>query len=342
MKAREGDLIETDRRLIFDVKGLVHPPNRVVAFIRYFPSETGARRREGKPYGKVYSLSERYAWLRKSFPEYLVYDDVFGDVFCEVPLCDVKKHFRPVEKLGRLRRAGGLGVLEEKALCFASLLKEGADVSWSCVGVSGSVLVGLQTVGSDVDLVVYGGENCRRVHAFLEETLEGESSLVRAYSEEDLVALFAFRSKDTEMGFEDFLRVELRKVLQGKFMGTDFFVRCVKDWSEVDEKYGDVRYGNVGYVKVCATVVDDSESIFTPCVYRVKGVNVLGGHNADADVGQILEVASFRGRFCEQARVGEKIVAQGKLEEVTKIASGSRYFRVLLGGKPSDFMVLQS
>ena len=44
MRAREGDYIKTFKKLIFDVKGLVHPSNRIVAFIRYFPCEKGERK----------------------------------------------------------------------------------------------------------------------------------------------------------------------------------------------------------------------------------------------------------------------------------------------------------
>jgi predicted nucleotidyltransferase len=40
-KAREGDLIETRSNAFFDVKGLVHPPRKVVAFIRFFPNPKG-------------------------------------------------------------------------------------------------------------------------------------------------------------------------------------------------------------------------------------------------------------------------------------------------------------
>jgi predicted nucleotidyltransferase len=39
MMAREGDLIRTKSGVVFDVKGLVHPPNRIIAFPRFIPSE---------------------------------------------------------------------------------------------------------------------------------------------------------------------------------------------------------------------------------------------------------------------------------------------------------------
>ena len=58
MKAREGDLIETREGLIFDVKGLTHPPDRVISYVRYFPHSTGDRERGGIKYEKVYSLKE--------------------------------------------------------------------------------------------------------------------------------------------------------------------------------------------------------------------------------------------------------------------------------------------
>jgi predicted nucleotidyltransferase len=54
------------------------------------------------------------------------------------------------------------------------------------------------------------------------------------------------------MSFEDFEKVETRKTFQGMYEGTDYFVRFVKDWHEVDEQYGDVCYENAGYAKISA------------------------------------------------------------------------------------------
>lgn len=59
-------------------------------------------------------------------------------------------------------------------------------------------------------------------------------------------------------------------------------------------------------------------------------------------INQIEEIASFRGRFCEQARNGETVIAQGKVEQVTDRKQNREYFRLLLGNKPSDYMLLAS
>ena len=165
--------------------------------------------------------------------------------------------------------------------------------------------------------------------------LEDGKSLVKPYSLKELRGLFDFRSKDTVTSFEDFVRTDSRKVLQGKFMDRDYFVRFVKDWNEVKEQYGTVLYKPVGYAKIKAKVVDDSEAIFTPCCYKIENVEILEGLHVEP----LEEIVSFRGRFCEQARSGEVVFAQGKVEMLQREGARER-FRLLLGNKVSDHMIL--
>jgi predicted nucleotidyltransferase len=337
LEAREGDVIETRGGVFFDVKGLVHPPSRVIAFIRYFPNEKGGRKKDGKAYGKVYSLSERYTLLKKRFPQYLVYDPVFDETLCEVPKSDIQRRYQPSEKLRELRGSKRLDPVENKVLRLTQLLKEEAGIPDDAMGISGSIMVGLHTTHSDIDPIVYGAKNCRKVHSALERMLKKGHAQIKPYKLEELKALFDFRSKDTVVSFESFVRTESRKVLQGKFMGTDYFIRYVKDWDEIQENYGDIQYKNVGHCKIEARVVCDSEAIFTPCVYRVEDAKLLDGSQCEP----IEEIASFRGRFCEQARTGETVIAQGKVEHVNDRRTGREYLRLLLGNKPSDCMILK-
>jgi predicted nucleotidyltransferase len=336
MRAREGDLIKTENHVIFDVKGLVHPPKRLIAFPRYIPSPQGTRRGQKDLYGKIYSFSERFQFLEQHMPDLIVHDTVFDEVLCEVPVGTVAERYEPVEKLRLLRTSKALGDLERKVVQLAEELKEAAGIPWSSIGISGSVLAGLYTAKSDVDPVVYGVENCRRAYAALENLLQDDASGFKPYTREELQALFDFRSKDTIMSFEDFARVERRKAFQGMFGGTDYFIRFVKDWSQVSEQYGDICYRNSGYARITATIADDSEALFTPCTYRIENVTVAEG----AKLEPIREIASFRGRFCEQARKGEAVTAQGKVELVTDKISSSEYYRLILGNKPEDYMAL--
>jgi len=335
IRAREGDVIETVDNAFFDVKGLIHPPARVVAFIRFVPDLKGNRKHNGTTYRKVYALSERYALLKNVFPRYLVYDSVFDEHLCEVSSEYVENHYRPDDCLRELRRRGKLDKLENQALQFVELLKETANLSWNQLGISGSILVGLHTPTSDIDPIVYGSESCRKAYAALKLLLEDKKNPVKPYSPDGLRRLFDFRSKDTITSFEDFVRTESRKILQGTFMGRDYFIRFVKDWNEVEEEYGTIQYKSVGYARIKATVIDDSDMIFTPCCYKIEDVKFLDG----TPVQTIEEIVSFRGRFCEQARNGETVVAQGKVERVQKLGEREHY-RLLLGNKTSDHMIL--
>lgn len=334
MKAREGDLIETQERVIFDVKGLIHPPGKIVAFPRFIPTPTGKRKRKDVRYDKIYSLSKRYRLLECQLPKYLVNDPIFGERLCEVPEEAVSRHYDPIDRLQELRESTQLDPLETSALRCVEFVQRCAGGLGGQVGMSGSLLCKLHTAQSDIDPIIYGEKNARRVYETLRSMMHLDDTPLRAYTGEELKALYDFRSKDTEISFTDFLATERRKVLQGKFQGHDVFIRCLKDWNEIEERYDDVVYRNVGYARIKATVVDASEALFTPCRYSIADVHVLKGQPP----AEVTEIVSFRGRFCEQAEQGEVVVAQGKVEKADR-KSGPTVFRLLLGNRPSDFMI---
>jgi predicted nucleotidyltransferase len=336
MKAREGDLIKTKQGVIFDVKGLTHPPNKIIAFPRFIPSPQGTRKSKNATYGKIYSLNERFQYLQQNHPDLIVFDPIFGETLCEVPTNQITHHYQPPEKLASLRTKKHPTTLENKALRLAEKLQQKANIPQNALGISGSIMAGLTTEKSDIDPLVYGAENCRKAYNALQQLLKDGDSGFKPYSKEELQVLFDFRSKDTQMSFEDFVLVESRKAFQGKFLETDYFIRFVKDWNETNEQYGDVCYKNSGYAKIQANIADASDSLFTPCTYRVQDVHVVCGSKLEP----ITEVVSFRGRFCEQAANGEAIEAQGKVELVTDKRNSTELYRLILGNKPSDYMVL--
>lgn len=334
VRAREGDFIDTHEGLIFDVKGLVHPPDRVIAYLRYLEDPSGDRRRGDRMYIKVYPLSDREKIIESRYPQYLTYDPVFGDHLQQVPHESVRKLYQPAKKVSELLKGHCLDRVQMQALEFVHSLHDESSVRLGKLGLSGSILVDLHTESSDIDVVAYGRENCLSVHESLKQLVRNKKGTIARYSSRDLERLYESRSKDTRMPLEDFVRLERRKFCQGMFRGRDFFTRFLLDWNEVNEKYGDRTYVPLGYSRIKARVEDDSGSIFTPCLYTVSEAQVLEG----TSVQPITGITSFRGRFCEQAKKGETVIAQGKAEKVVE-RDRTESFRLVLGAKPSDFMI---
>ncbi len=328
----EGFFIEDLDGLIFDVKGLLHPPNRVIAYLRYFPDNYGERERGGVRYRKVYSLAERDAILKAKRPEYLYFDPVFGIILEGVPRKRVARIYDPREKLSQLlgRERSGL---EEAAAHLALKIARNAKIPLSSIGVSGSMLVGLAGKSSDIDLVVFGEENSRKAYEAV-GALMSEGEDVKPYDEIGLKRLYEFRIEDTTMSYEEFVRSERRKHMSGLVMNYDFFLRFVKFPEEYGESYGEKRYNPLGYALIEGVVSDDSDSIFTPCRYVLEKARVLDGVKKP-----VSEVFSLRGRFSDQAREGEKIIARGKIEAVK--SEEGEYFRLVIGGEKGDFLVVK-
>jgi predicted nucleotidyltransferase len=336
INAREGDFIETIDNLIFDVKGLVHPPDRVFAYVRYIEDPNGDRERNGKKYKKIYSLNERDSFLRKNYPQYLYFDPYLNRIIESVPLINISKHYKPIERLKEMyKKFPVLDKIEKEAMEMVLLLIEEANISLNNIGISGSILVNLYNNFSDIDLIIYGKENCLKIYKTLNEVI-GKNIFIKRYSIEDLKKLYDFRVKDTNISFEDFLKVEKRKVFQGKFKNRDYFIRFIKEFEENNEKYGDKTFIPMGYTCIKAKVIDDSDSIFTPCCYIIDEVKYMDNLNYKP----LKQIISYRGRFCEQARIGEKIIAQGRIEKVS--LKNEEYYQLVIGENIKDFMIIEA
>jgi predicted nucleotidyltransferase len=327
---KEGEYLETGENLIFSVKGLLHPPTHVIAFPKYVPIPGKINRRKG--YKKIESLSESYRFLKENYPEYLRFDPVFNQILAEVPLAKIRRVFSPQDFLQNLLKKEKLDRVEKDSVSFVNLIAEYSSIPILNMGISGSLMVGLHTETSDIDLVVYGFKQSLMVYEALRRLVKEKNTPVKSYTRKDLERLYRFRVKDTQMSFRKFVQTETRKVLQGVFYGREYFVRLVKEHWETGEKYGEKRYLPVGPIELKAEVADDKESIFTPLKYLIKNVLILKGKKVD-----VKEIVSFRGRFCEQAKTSEKIFVRGTLEKVS--SAEDEYYRVIVGGRKEDVII---
>ena len=329
LRGREGDFIELDDGSIFEVKGLSHPPHGVIAYPRYIPDESGERSKEGRRYRRLHTLAEKEEFLKNRFPEYYTFNPYYQRMLPIIPWSRVRKHYTPQQTVTELLTANNLAGLRLKVLHFLKYVAEIADVPLEKLGISGSIMLGLEDEGSDIDLVVYGLRESQKVRDAILKAMAG-GGLIRRLKGECLKDLYLLRSKDTQMSYEDFKRVEERKSNQGLFDDTPFFIRYLKDWGEVDERYGEYQIRRLDYAKITAEVLDASQAHLTPAIYLLKDVHVLSGPSW-LTVDRLI---TWRGRFAEQAYEGEAIIAQGYVEEY--LHKGGVLRQMVVGEEPED------
>ena len=333
----ESHYLETVEDLFFAVKGLVHPPDRFLACLRYAPDPAGERQAGGRRYRRLYHFAEQEALLQQAYPHYLAFDPICQATLQSVPRSHIRKVYDPRLGLEDLRRQTERSGLVEDCVAFATLLAREAGVPAAALGVSGSLLIGLQTPASDLDLTVYGAQHGWAVHRALHRLLDsGANPELRRLAGQGMQALYAERVADTRMAFGDFLAVERDKVNQGQFRDRPYFLRFVPAPAEIVESYGDCHYTPAGRATVIARVTDATASIFTPCTYTLGEVAFLDG----VPLADLHDLVSFRGRFCEQAQAGDRIEACGMVEKV-QAREGGAWHRLLLGNAAEDTMTLR-
>lgn len=317
----EGDYIETIEGLIFTVKGLFHPEGQVIAYLRYVPDVAGDRFYKGARYRRVYDISKTTDFLERRYPQYLSRIESLSRTLQSVPTESIVEVHKPVDGLRKIRTRSESD-LEKIVERFTSAISSESGVKIDMMGVTGSVLIGLSTPFSDVDIIVYGEEAGRRAYKALKKLRE-EVDWISPYDEKTVKKVVDARWGDTELGLERFKEIETLKVLHGYVAGRDYFVRLVKWPREVEQE---TRSRPIGEARLKGFIAEDRDSIYTPCTYRVKDAVFIGTQF----MYDVSELVSFRGKFTEQVLKGEYFEARGVLEEVEY--RNRTVHRLILGG----------
>jgi predicted nucleotidyltransferase len=334
----EGDYIETKKdSLFFDVKGLLHPTDRKICFLRFYPNPNGDRLKNEVLYKKVYNIKDRYSVLRKKYPEYLFYSKNLDLELQGVKIDEIKQIYTPRRFFGNLKSKSNLTKIESssKKLC-EFLIKEG-EIPEDSIGVSGSLMIGLNKADSDIDLIIYGTKISLDFQNKLKELFE-KSNDFRMYNMKEFKTHFNWRFGGSHIPLQNFIKTEKRKLHQGKFNGIDFFIRYIKSQEDWEGNFYDYRYKNYGRIKLKAKIINSDDSIFTPCSYKIMVLKLLK-IDKNVNINEICEINSFRGRFCEQAKNGEIVLVEGKLEKVV-FQNKEEFFRILLTDQIQDKMIV--
>jgi predicted nucleotidyltransferase len=208
--------------------------------------------------------------------------------------------------------------LHAAAAQFTLAVSRKSGVPTNRMGLTGSSLISLNSPTSDLDLIAYGEVECRKIHKTLANLRE--KGTIQAYSQDSIGHILENRWGNTGHNLSLYRDLETSKLLHGLSYGREYFWRFLKPTADVETSKP------LSVQTVTARVVDDGDSIFTPCRYHVE----------PQTREKVSEFFSYRGKFTEQARIGDIVRARGILEEVS--TSEGVIHRLILGG-PGDYML---
>lgn len=315
-KPKDRDFLRTCEGMFFCVTGYLHPPDRYTAYLKYSPTSDGkwedeatAYRRE-LPYYHVRNVAKTIRYLEERYPAY-VQDCPVRDFRFSVVLRErVARYYVPEARLREILR-DPQDPLEEQARDLALHMATGAGVDPAALGITGSVLIDLHNPGfSDIDLTVYGLDNARRLREALRE---GRVPRVRRLDDAFMMKWCEGLAKRFPLTVEEAQYFATRRWNYGTYQGRYFSVHPIRSDDEITEAYGEHIYRSRGSGRIRATVVDASEALFIPAVYRVEDVRLLEG---DSEVARVREIVSYEGLYRDIVEANSAIEAKGKLETV--------------------------
>lgn len=306
------DFIETSEGLVFAVVDAGLEAGRALCFLRYAPIE-GRLRKLGTDAANAY--------LKAQAPGYLFHSARLDALLHGVPVERIRRHHRPRARIASLLAAEPQDAMEAKLLRLLELFAA-RGVELDRFGVTGSLLLGVQTPASDLDVVVYGREAFFQTRAAVRAACSaGElAGLDEADWQE------AYGRRGCALDFAEYCWHERRKYNKGLVDGSKFDITLIGEGLPLDA--GPVR--KRGMARVRAEVVDAQYAYDCPALYRLRHP-------------ELSEALSFTQTYAGQAEAGETVEIAGLLEETAQgrlriVVGGSReapgqYIKVLRGGK---------
>ena len=343
---RDRDFLQTSEGFFFCVVGPLHPPKRVISYLKYVPSESGVWGKGEKRFSRILknytipNLLETFTFLERNYPHYIFHSSVDNITLTAVPHENIEAHFKPEQKLAQLRLTSQSDSLQDKLLRFTRFLEEISGVPNGSFGVTGSILLDIhQSTFSDLDVTVYGVKNSWALRNALTESSTSDMPTQRLAGKPREEWCFK-KAKQYPLTPAEASKIYERKWNLGFFEDTSFSIHPVKLESEVAEEYGQKTYYPCDQVTIRAVVCDNTDSLFLPSAYQLEEVEVLEGPR----LGKITEVVSYESLYDSLAENGESIVARGKLERVLERGTSREQYRVLVGspeGKGKEYIKLK-
>jgi len=260
---------------------------------------------------KLYTAKNYQSLLetfRNNFPNYVYFCPFREKEVISTPLDSIKRVYASKECLRSLKKITNKDILQRTTLNLIELLSSESDVVEEDFGIHGSIPLNMHTAESDIDLVVYGKQNFRK----LEKTVD---KLVRGGT----------------MSYVINNRLDAARLYKGRYSNKIFMYSTVRKPEEVNSKYGTHRYMPVNRVKFQCTIRDDSEAVFRPAIYTIENYEPV--HSASMfSKGEVPKlVVSMIGCYRNVAKRGSKIEVSGMLERVENVKTDEIFYQVVVG-----------
>ena len=260
---------------------------------------------------KLYTAKNYRTFLetfRKNFPNYVYFCPFRGKEVIAAPLNAIEKVYVPKESLQFLLKKKSKDSLQKITIDLIKLLSNESGISLEDFGVHGSIALDMHTEKSDIDIVVYGSRNFRK----LEKTI---NKLVDAGT-----LSYVFNN-----------RLDAARRFKGRYRNKIFMYNAIRKPEEIHAKYGTQKFTPLHPVKFKCIVEDDSEAMFRPAIYKIQNYKPQNQTSSlpEEKIPEI--VVSNIGCYRNVARKGEEISVSGMLERVEKIETGEIFYQVVVG-----------
>ena len=314
---------------MFYAFGYEHPKGRVIAFPKYIPAQhrelfkvkflrkTWKRGKQQLLRAEKLYTAENYSTFlevfRQNFPDYVFHCPFRQKDLIGPRLKQIKKVYAPNECLQALLQRKRRDKLQKTALKLSSLLSKKSRVTLEDFGLHGSLALNMHTADSDVDFVVYGANNFRRLESAVERLVKHE------------VLSYVFTK-----------RLDMVRRYRGRYRDTLFVYNAVRKPQEIEAKYGAFRYTPARPVKFYCQVSDDREAMFRPAIYGIESYVPIDKESILTEYTVPSRVVSMIGYYRNVARKGDRVRVSGMLERVENVKTRRSGFQVVVGSATSE------
>ncbi|MBZ3936051.1 DNA polymerase subunit beta [Methanimicrococcus blatticola] len=297
------DFFVTKNGLIFSVPDYFHPPEGIRSVLRYIPDVNGPRVSQinGKRYRKA-EFNESFDYLKEKHPDW-VFDVAI------VPRSEIIEILKPNAVVKDI-----LSGKRKNSAAFELIHRfMEAGISADAMGITGSILAGLENDESDIDFLVYGTDWIIAKDVLTELKKEDADKTDFRYQISDLdneMWHTVYKKRKSPLSFNDFFNHEIRKGNRGMFVGAGadgknvyFDLLFARSKDQLQSTTPIQRGTDTEKIIIEAVVTNADFAFDSPAIYLI---------NHD----EIDEIYSYTHTYAGQALAGEKIRARGIVEVI--------------------------